>query len=282
MTKTIQNYSEIPSCYREVPSCRSIGICGGIGAVVEKVTLYDKVLKATGALEKVGNHYGIGGYRGSHWSTSIKTARLGLSILDPVTNVADLIIAVQKGNCPAMPLLNGVANSVSLFNDVRDIAKWNMAPRVESYLSTAESVTALAALFPALVIDAMAVNSLYAESSDCKARVEQLIGPIYGDDGQELQTIEEQVDVIDLTKLKKIAEEAETKACTKILGIVEKILVISTIIFSAIAAASGMALGIVVPIVATLTLLSVVLSITRLFRNEFIQFKDPVVNEAYV
>lgn len=276
MTQTIQNYSEIPSC-------RSIGICGGIGAVVEKVTLYDKVLKATGALEKVGNHYGIGGYRGSHWSTSIKTARLGLSILDPVTDVADLIIALQKGNCPAMPLLNGVANSVSLFNDVRDIAKWNMTPRVESCLSTAESVTALAALFPALVLDAMAVNSLYAESSGCKARVDELIRPSYTDDAQTLETIEEeeQVDVIDLTQLKKRAEEAETKACTKILGIVEKILVISTIIFSAIAAASGMALGIVVPIVATLTLLSVVLSITRLFRNEFIQFKDPV-NETYV
>ncbi|MCX6995325.1 MAG: hypothetical protein NTY13_05920 [Chlamydiae bacterium] len=240
MSQTIQSYSDIPSC-------RSISVCQGIGGVTGKVGLYDKSLKFAGSVEKLAKHYSIAGYNGGPTANAIKTARFGLGFFDPLNDVADLITAVQEGKCPAMPLLNGVA----------------------------------AALFPALVIDALAVNSLYAESSDCKKRVDELIRPIFDDTQASLQTITEDVDV-SLINFKRIAEEAETKACTKILGIVEKILVISSIIFSAIAAAVGMALGIVVPIVATLTLLSVVLSITRLFRNEFIQFKDLVVHETLV
>ena len=274
MSQTIQSYSDIPSC-------RSISVCQGIGGVTGKVGLYDKSLKFAGSVEKLAKHYSIAGYNGGPTANAIKTARFGLGFFDPLNDVADLIIAVQEGKCPAMPLLNGVADSVAFFNDARDLSSWNMSSRAESYLSTAESVTALTALFPALVIDALAVNSLYAESSDSKKRVDELIRPIFDDTQASLQTITEDVDV-SLINLKRIAEEAETKACTKILGIVEKILVISSIIFSAIAAAVGMALGIVVPIVATLTLLSVVLSITRLFRNEFIQFKDPVVHETLV
>ena len=275
MSQTIQSYSNIPSC-------RSISVCQGMGGVTGKVGLYDKSLKFAGSVEKLAKHYSIAGYNGGPTANAIKTARFGLGFFDPLNDVADLIIAVQEGKCPAMPLLNGVADSVAFFNDARDLSSWNMSSRAESYLSTAESVTALTALFPALVIDVLAVNSLLGESSDCKTRVDQLIHPTFQEDIHSLGSINEEPVVGDLIILKRRAEEAETKACTKILGIVEKILVISSIIFSAIAAAVGMALGIVVPIVATLTLLSVVLSITRLFRNEFIQFKDPVGYETLV
>ena len=265
--------STTPVTYQGIPSSRTVEFTPkNLSTMAGLVSLPNNGLKIAAIGLGLGSFYAkAAGDKASATSCTkgkaiVDTMRVGLRVLNPVTDVVDLIDACQNQKYwdAALNGTSVVSDSLTTFNDIRGMAHQKFSPHIEVNIKHAETGITLIALTPLTITEAVKAVFLAGESHQLAQNAEDL-----ANEGKMVQAI----------RVKSLAEQKETSAVTKLISVIEKTLVISVVIFAAIAAAFSLALTIVVPVIATLSLLSGVLAITRLCRNQFIKFA-PQPSEA--